>query len=49
VRRGGDGRVLLYLVSDDNFFALQRTLLLQFSLPGSGPLAQRAGAARASN
>jgi hypothetical protein len=33
VRRGPDGRVLLYLVSDDNFIALQRTLLLQFSLP----------------
>lgn len=27
-----DGRTLLYLVSDDNFNALQRTLLLQFSL-----------------
>jgi hypothetical protein len=49
VRRGGDGRVLLYLVSDDNFFALQRTLLLQFSLAEPGPLAQRAGAASASN
>ncbi len=32
VRRGPDGRVLIYLVSDDNFNALQRTLLLQFSL-----------------
>ena len=31
-RRGPDGRVLLYLVSDDNFMALQRTLLLQLSL-----------------
>jgi hypothetical protein len=31
-RRAADGRVLLYLVSDDNFLALQRTLLLQFSL-----------------
>ncbi len=33
VRRGPEGRVLLYLVSDDNFMALERTLLLQFSLP----------------
>lgn len=32
VRRAPDGRVLLYLLSDDNFFALQRTLLLQFAL-----------------
>jgi hypothetical protein len=32
-RRGPDGRVLLYLVSDDNFIVLQRTLLLQLSLP----------------
>jgi hypothetical protein len=31
-RRGPDGRILLYLVSDDNFLALQQTLLLQFSL-----------------
>lgn len=31
-RRAPDGRVLLYLLSDDNFFALQRTLLLQFSV-----------------
>jgi hypothetical protein len=34
--RGPEGRVFLYLVSDDNFNALQRTLLLQFSL-GSPP------------
>ena len=33
-RRGADGRTLLYLVSDDNFLVLQRTLLLQFSLAG---------------
>jgi hypothetical protein len=32
VRRAPDGRTLLYLVSDDNFLALQQTLLLQFSL-----------------
>jgi hypothetical protein len=35
-RRGADGRVLLYLVSDDNFIALQRTLLLQLSLTAPG-------------
>jgi hypothetical protein len=32
VRGGADGRVLLYLVSDDNFLPFQQTLLLQFSL-----------------
>ena len=40
-RRGPDGRVLLYLISDDNFTVLQRTLLLQLSLP------DRAGAGSA--
>jgi hypothetical protein len=34
VRRAMDGRALIYLVSDDNFLPLQRTLLLQFSLAG---------------
>jgi hypothetical protein len=33
-RRGPDGRTLLYLISDDNFTVLQRTLLLQFALMG---------------
>jgi hypothetical protein len=33
-RRGSEGQTLLYLVSDDNFLGLQRTLLLQFSLAG---------------
>ncbi len=32
VRPGTDGRVLLYLISDDNFLPIQRTLLLQFSV-----------------
>lgn len=40
-RRGPNGRTLLYLLSDDNFFPLQRTLLLQFSVvpavSGGGP------------
>ncbi len=31
-RRGADGRTLIYLLSDDNFNALQRTLLLMFAL-----------------
>lgn len=30
---GPDGRTVLTLVSDDNFFAFQRTLLMQFALP----------------
>jgi len=34
VRQGAGGRILIYLVSDDNFLPLQRTLLLQFSLAG---------------
>ena len=32
VRQDGAGRVFLYLLSDDNFNALQRTLLLLFEL-----------------
>jgi hypothetical protein len=32
VHRAGDGQLVLTLVSDDNFSALQRTLLLQFTL-----------------
>ncbi len=29
-----DGRICLYVISDDNFSGLERTLLLQLSLPG---------------
>jgi hypothetical protein len=36
VRRAPDGGVLLYLLSDDNFTALLRSLLLQFSI-GAAP------------
>ena len=36
VRRAKDGRTLVYLVSDDNFNVLQRTLLLMFELDGAG-------------
>jgi hypothetical protein len=32
VRRAPDGRVLIYLLSDDNFTAFLRTVLLQFAL-----------------
>ena len=32
VWRDGAGRTLIYLISDDNFFPLQRTILLLFSL-----------------
>lgn len=42
-RRGRDGRVLLYVVSDDNFLALQRTLLLQFSLDAGPSTSSRLG------
>ena len=44
-RRGPDGRVLLYLLADDNFIALQRTLLLQLSLePARAPADRHAPA-----
>jgi hypothetical protein len=42
VRRSPDGGVLLYLLSDDNFNVLFRSLLLQFELPAA-PLAGRLG------
>jgi hypothetical protein len=34
VHRTAAGDVVLTLVSDDNFSPLQRTILLQFKLPG---------------
>ena len=34
VHRGPDGETIITMVSDDNFSALQRTLLLQFTLVG---------------
>ena len=40
-RRGPGGQVLLYLLSDDNFTVLQRTVLLQLSLPGSASGGER--------
>lgn len=37
-RRGPNGRIMLYLLADDNFSFLQETLLVQLSLPASGPV-----------
>ena len=34
VHRAANGDTVLTLVSDDNFSVIQRTLLLQFTLPG---------------
>ena len=34
VHRAADGALVLTLISDDNFSPLQRTVLLQFTLPG---------------
>ena len=36
VRRGPKGETLLYMMSDNNFSMLQRTLLLMFELKGAG-------------
>ena len=33
VHRGASGETVLTLISDDNFSALQRTLIMQFALP----------------
>ncbi len=33
-KRGPDGKTLLYMISDDNFNALQRTLIVQFRVEG---------------
>ena len=37
VRRGSKGETLIYLLSDDNFNPLQRTLLLRFELDPKDP------------
>jgi hypothetical protein len=44
-RRAPDGSVLLYLLADDNFMALMRSVLLQFALrpEAGGALKRRAG------
>ena len=38
VHRSSAGETILTLISDDNFSALQRTLLMQFALPGGKPV-----------
>lgn len=45
-RRGPDGSVLLYLVSDDNFVALLRNVLLQFAVAPLSPSAPAAAPRR---
>ena len=40
-RKAPDGRTLVYLLSDDNFSLLQRTVLLQLALPGPLKAEQR--------
>ncbi|MGI9501056.1 MAG: esterase-like activity of phytase family protein, partial [Geminicoccaceae bacterium] len=37
-RRGPDGRILLYLLADDNFSFFQETLLVQLALSTDGPV-----------
>ena len=47
-RRASDGRILLYLISDDNFILLQQTILLQLAIEPAElerRLGQRIGAA----
>jgi hypothetical protein len=46
-KRAPDGRTLVYLLTDDNFHMLQRTVLLQLSLPARSDAV--AGAADATN
>ena len=38
VHRAASGETVLTLISDDNFSALQRTLLMQFALPDGKPV-----------
>jgi hypothetical protein len=40
-RRAPDGSILVYLLSDDNFMPLLRSLLLQFSVRATPPVAAR--------
>jgi len=43
VHRGASGETILTLISDDNFSALQRTLLMQFALPDGEPVLAEPG------
>ena len=38
VHRAASGETVLTLMSDDNFSALQRTLIMQFTLPETKPV-----------
>ena len=38
VHRSASGETILTLISDDNYSALQRTLLMQFAIPGGKPV-----------
>ena len=42
--RSASGETILTLISDDNFSALQRTLLMQFALPDGKPVLAEPGA-----
>jgi hypothetical protein len=44
VHRAASGETILTLMSDDNFSALQRTLLMQFALPDGKPVLAEPGA-----
>ncbi len=43
-RQNGKGETLIYVLSDDNYNGLQRTVLLMFALEGSASVAAQAGA-----
>jgi hypothetical protein len=36
--RSASGETILTLISDDNYSSLQRTLLMQFAIPGGKPV-----------
>jgi hypothetical protein len=39
VHRRASGETVITIMSDDNFSPLQRTLIMQFALPGGEPIA----------
>jgi hypothetical protein len=44
VQRRVSGETVITIMSDDNFSGLQRTLIMQFALPGGEPIAAGAPA-----
>jgi hypothetical protein len=44
VHRRVSGETVVTIMSDDNFSGLQRTLIMQFALPGGEPIAAGAPA-----